>query len=82
MPPGGGRTRAAHALNSIWLAGVDSSSRLLGNAANAFSEYPDQWDAVRAHLDLIPNAVEELMRWTPRSIPSTVGRRPTRTSAG
>ncbi|WP_331750281.1 cytochrome P450 (plasmid) [Streptomyces sp. NBC_01707] len=50
-------------LFSIWLAGIDSSSGLIGNAVNAFAEFPDQWDAVRADPRLIPNAVEELMRW-------------------
>ncbi|MFJ6687012.1 cytochrome P450 [Streptomyces werraensis] len=50
-------------LDSIWLAGVDSSGSLLANAVNAFAEFPEQWDAVRARPDLIPNAVEEVLRW-------------------
>ena len=35
----------------------------MGNAVNAFTEFPDQWDAIRADPGLIPNAVEELLRW-------------------
>ncbi|MDI5974077.1 cytochrome P450 [Streptomyces sp. SL13] len=50
-------------LDSIWLAGIDSSGSLLANAINAFAEFPDQWDAVRERPALIPNAVEEVMRW-------------------
>ncbi|WP_316771642.1 cytochrome P450 [Streptomyces sasae] len=50
-------------LDSIWLAGIDSSGSLLANAINAFAEFPDQWDAVRARPELIPNAVEEVLRW-------------------
>jgi cytochrome P450 len=50
-------------LDSIWLAGIDSSGSLLANSINAFAEFPDQWDAVRARPELIPNAVEEVLRW-------------------
>ncbi|MFE9023541.1 cytochrome P450 [Streptomyces sp. NPDC007808] len=50
-------------LDSIWLAGIDSSSSLLGNAVHAFCRFPEEWDRVRSDPALIPNAVEELMRW-------------------
>ncbi|HEY8986305.1 MAG TPA: cytochrome P450 [Streptomyces sp.] len=50
-------------LDSIWLAGIDSSSSLLGNAVHAFCRFPDEWDRIRSDPALIPNAVEELMRW-------------------
>ena len=50
-------------LASIWLAGVDSTGALLGNAIDAFIERPDQWELLRARPDLIPNAVEELLRF-------------------
>ncbi|MER6080443.1 cytochrome P450 [Streptomyces sp. NPDC001833] len=50
-------------LFSLWLAGVDSSSGLIGNAVNAFAEFPEEWDAVLADPGLIPNAVEEVLRW-------------------
>jgi cytochrome P450 len=50
-------------LASIWLAGIDSSGAMLGNAIDAFIEHPDQWELLRARQDLIPNAVEELLRF-------------------
>ena len=50
-------------LASIWMAGIDSSGALLGNAIDAFIEHPDQWELLRARPDLIPNAVEELLRF-------------------
>ena len=50
-------------LASIWLAGVDSTGALLGNAIDAFVEQPDQWELLRERPDLIPNAVEELLRF-------------------
>jgi cytochrome P450 len=50
-------------LASIWLAGIDSTGALLGNAIDAFIEQPDQWERLRARPDLIPNAVDELLRF-------------------
>ncbi len=50
-------------LASIWLAGIDSTGALLGNAVDAFIEHPDQWDLLRQRPDLVPNAVDELLRY-------------------
>lgn len=50
-------------LDSIWLAGIDSSSSSLGNAIGAFADFPEQWDLIRADPGLIPNAVEEVLRF-------------------
>ncbi|MEU7846058.1 cytochrome P450 [Micromonospora parva] len=50
-------------LDSIWLAGIDSSSSSLGNAISAFADFPQQWDMIRANPGLIPNAVEEVLRF-------------------
>jgi cytochrome P450 len=50
-------------LASIWLAGIDSTGAMLGNAIDAFIERPDQWELLRARPDLIPNAVDELLRF-------------------
>ena len=50
-------------LASIWLAGIDSTNSLLANAVHAFALFPAAWDAVRADPSLIPNAVEEVLRW-------------------
>lgn len=66
----GGDTGALHegeerllVLGSIWLAGIDSTNSLLANAIHAFALFPDAWDALRADPALIPNAVEEVLRW-------------------
>ncbi|MGY1739415.1 MULTISPECIES: cytochrome P450 [unclassified Blastococcus] len=50
-------------LASIWMAGIDSTGALLGNAIDAFVEHPDQWELLRSRPDLIPNAVDELLRF-------------------
>ncbi|MBB1033645.1 cytochrome P450 [Dietzia sp. CQ4] len=50
-------------LASLWLAGIDSTGALLGNSIDAFVDNPDQWELLRSRPDLIPNAVEELLRF-------------------
>jgi len=50
-------------LDSIWLAGIDSSSSSLGNAIGAFADFPEQWDLIRDDPRLIPNTVEEVLRF-------------------
>lgn len=56
-------TERVMVLASMWLAGIDSTSGVLGNAINAFIDHPDQWDLLRSRPDFIPNAVEELLRY-------------------
>lgn len=51
------------ALASIWMAGIDTTNGLISNAFNAFADHPAQWDAVRDDPDLVPAAVEEVLRW-------------------
>lgn len=50
-------------LSSIWLAGIDSTNSLMANAIHAFALFPDAWDALQTDPTLIPNAVEEVLRW-------------------
>lgn len=50
-------------LGSIWLAGIDSTNSLMANAIHAFALFPKAWEALRADPTLIPNAVEETLRW-------------------
>jgi cytochrome P450 len=50
-------------LASIWMAGIDSTGALLGNTIDAFVEQPEQWELLRSRPDLIPNAVDELLRY-------------------
>ncbi len=45
-------------------AGVDTTAASVGNALLFLTEY-GHWDALRADPSLIPNAVEETLRWCP-----------------
>ncbi|MEM9267785.1 MAG: cytochrome P450, partial [Pseudomonadota bacterium] len=45
--------------------GVDTTRAQLGFAACLFTEHPDQWRALRANPDLIPQAIEEIIRTRP-----------------
>jgi cytochrome P450 len=44
-------------------AGAETVTKLVGNAAVTFAEYPDQWEMLLADRSRIPGAVEELLRW-------------------
>jgi cytochrome P450 len=48
-------------------AGAETVTKLVGNAVYHFSRHPDQWQAVIDDPTLIPNAVEETLRYTPPS---------------
>jgi cytochrome P450 len=65
-------------LTSIWMAGIDSTGALLGNAIDAFIEHPEQWQLLRERPELIANAVDELLRF---EAPFRIFFRRTRTTA-
>jgi cytochrome P450 len=46
------------------VAGNETTRNLISAGLAALAEHPDQWAALRADPGLIPNAVEELLRWT------------------
>jgi cytochrome P450 len=46
-------------------AGVETTYRSLGNMLFALLSNPDQLDAVRADRSLLPQAIEEAVRWEP-----------------
>jgi cytochrome P450 len=52
-------------LNLIASAGTDTTSRLLGWAGKLLAEHPDQRRELVDHPELIPNAVEEILRFEP-----------------
>jgi cholest-4-en-3-one 26-monooxygenase len=69
-------------------AGNQTTRDAIAGGIQAFCEFPDQWEKLRAHPELLPDAVEEILRWTAnctgsRSTPVTrwrcTGRRPTAT---
>lgn len=51
-------------LIQLLVAGNETTRNLISAGLAALSEHPDQWAALRADPGLIPNAVEELLRWT------------------
>ncbi len=48
-------------------AGAETVTKLVGNAWVMFAQHPDQWAAIVADPSLIPNAVEEVLRYHPPS---------------
>ncbi|MDP2293629.1 MAG: cytochrome P450 [Actinomycetota bacterium] len=47
------------------VAGTDTTRNQLSNMIHTFAEHPDQWALLRSRPDLVPNAVEEAIRWEP-----------------
>jgi cytochrome P450 len=48
----------------LLVAGNETTRNLVSAGLVALAEHPDQWDRLVAQRDLIPSAVEELLRWT------------------
>jgi len=44
-------------------AGNETTRNAISGGLLAFSEHPAQWDKLRAHPELLPDAVEEILRW-------------------
>ncbi len=57
-------TELAMFLIQLLVAGNETTRNLLSAGLAALAAHPDQWAALRADPGLIPNAVEELLRWT------------------
>jgi cytochrome P450 len=57
-------------------AGHITTTDTVGNAVRLFLRHPDQWDLLRRRPDLVPNAVEEVLRF--ESPVPTIFRRTTR----
>jgi cytochrome P450 len=45
------------------VAGNETTTNLFGSFVQLMIEYPEQWETLRARPDLIPNAVEETLRF-------------------
>ena len=52
-------------LSGLLMAGTDTTRNQLASMIQAFIEHPDQWSLLRSRRDLVPNAVEEAIRWQP-----------------
>ncbi|WP_238364137.1 cytochrome P450 [Mesobacterium pallidum] len=55
----------AGVLYSTLFAGHETTSTFMGNYVLAMAAHPEAWEAVKADHSLIPNAVEEMLRYTP-----------------
>src|SRR5207244_1159766 len=44
-------------------AGNETTRNAISGGLLAFSEHPDQWEKLRADPELLPDAVEEILRW-------------------
>ena len=47
----------------LLVAGNETTTNLLGNAMLTFGEHPEQWEELRANPELIPQAIEEVLRY-------------------
>ncbi len=63
-------------LFQLIVAGHDTTSANIGNSVVALLDHPDQLDALRADLDKMPAAVEELLRYS-APVPHATFRRTT-----
>ena len=51
--------------SSVLNAGMDTTRHQSCLAFTIFGEYPEQWSLLRGRRDLVPNAVEEVLRFRP-----------------
>ncbi|GAA1948228.1 cytochrome P450 [Nocardioides panacihumi] len=54
----------------MMMAGLDTVQSVLARSAVYFAERPDQWDRMFENPDLVPTAVEELLRWATPPVPT------------
>jgi cytochrome P450 len=50
--------------NLLFSAGAETTRNSVAGGLLALADHPDQFAALRADLDLLPTAVEEMVRWT------------------
>jgi cytochrome P450 len=62
-----GRAEAADFGKVLFIAGTETVARMIGWAGSVLAEHPDQRAELAADPELIPNAVEELLRYEPPS---------------
>jgi cytochrome P450 len=48
----------------LFSAGAETTRNAVAGGLLALTEHPEQWRALRANPDLLPSAVEEMVRWT------------------
>ena len=50
---------------NVLVGGVDTTQSQLAHGLRLFAEHPDQWEALRDDPTLVPNAVDEIVRFEP-----------------
>ena len=50
---------------NVLVGGVDTTQSQLAQGMRLFAEHPDQWQLLRARPELVPAAVEEVLRYEP-----------------
>lgn len=58
-------SEVALTVNLIYAAGFETTSNLIGNIVNTLLRHPDQLAKLRADRSLVPNAVDEVLRFEP-----------------
>jgi cytochrome P450 len=48
----------------LFSAGAETTRNAIAGGLLALAEHPDQWDRLRGDFELLPTAVEEIVRWT------------------
>jgi len=48
----------------VWAAGADTTRNAIAGAIVALTEFPDQLEVLRRDTDVLPTAIEEIVRWT------------------
>jgi cytochrome P450 len=51
-------------LIQLLVAGNETTRNLISAGLTALAAHPEQWEALRSDPELVPGAVEELLRWT------------------
>jgi cytochrome P450 len=50
--------------NLLFSAGAETTRNAIAGGLLALIEHPDAWETLRARPDLLPTAIEEMVRWT------------------
>ncbi|BAN01881.1 cytochrome P450 [Ilumatobacter coccineus] len=53
----------AHEVGLFISGGAETTRTAISHGLRTFVDHPDQWDAMGADPDLVPGAVEEVLRW-------------------
>jgi cytochrome P450 family 142 subfamily A polypeptide 1 len=52
-----------HEVGLFIAGGAETTRTAISHGLRAFVDHPDQWEAIAADPDLVPGAVEEVLRW-------------------